>query len=153
MQGIAEQNFLPKTIDWKKGRDWIPAGFISNGSQSLRIQRSMLKPRSCLVGLVALWWRRRVETQEQTAWSEDPLYFMGRNSSSFLECIWEKRHSLSGDKRSEMCPWAALFTNTGMGTLADGCKTCCWIFTALYCEIWAIAWSWDCFLGQANTRT
>ena len=52
------------------------------------------------VRAVVFQWRKRTETQEQMEQSEDPLRHVGRQVSPSLECIWERWHHISRDKRA-----------------------------------------------------
>ena len=80
--------------------------------------------------------------------SEDPLDCIGRGGSPFLECIWERWHCLSGDKRPGGSHCAALFLSIGTETPVEGGQLT-WgrLFAMLYSKLQAPVYSGDCPSG------
>lgn len=72
------------------------------------------------VGTAVFLWSRRADSPEVVVQSTDPLGYIERDSSPYLECIWERWHCLSRDKRACRHYYAPLLHGIGAEASVEG---------------------------------
>ena len=109
---ITQGKRFPKITNWENEKGWL-LWVLTTGAQSLQFQKSAWRPVWSLVGAAVLFMEKEDRGPEQTARSEDPLGFNGRDISLCWECIWGRWHFLTGNKRANGHHCTAMFLSIG----------------------------------------
>lgn len=105
-QGVAQEKHFPRANDWEN-ISWVLTTVDSKTGDSEVFHMAIWNLTGSAV-------EKEADSLVVDTLSHDPLGHTGRDSSSFLECIWERRHCLPRNKRPDRCYFPPWPLNTGV---------------------------------------